>query len=78
MSSFIDFSSAEWNPLVRGSYGTVDADDLVELVGHRLVHAGHAHTERVGENEVVEILLDGGRGRVDDAPATLLHVRHFW
>ena len=48
---------------------------LAELTRHRLAHADHAHTERVGENEVIELLLDGGRGGVHDASAAaLLHV----
>ena len=48
---------------------------LAKLARHRLAHAHHAHTERVGENEVIELLLNGrGRG-IDDASATaLLHI----
>ena len=42
---------------------------------HRLAHAHHAHAERVGENEVIQLLLDGRRRGVDDASAAaLLHV----
>ena len=55
----------------------VDHDVVrTELARHRLAHADHTHAEGIGENEVIELLLNGGRGGVHDASAAaLLHVR---
>ena len=49
---------------------------LAELAGQGLGKTHHAHAEGVGDDEVVERLLDGGRGAVQDAALSgFAHVR---